>query len=321
MSNIRELIKKGNVSSAAATIGNIVLAAIKGIAAYLSGSGAMFAEAMHTLADTLNQGFVFLGSILAERKPTERYPTGFGRLINLFCMGAVLVVTVMAYETVLEGLHLVRHPVRATNLGLTTGVLIISILVDGYVLVKSMREILAESHTQARGLGLLPAALRNLDRASPPTRLVFFEDVVATSGALLAILAILLSHYTPLKILDGIAAVIIGLLMGTVAFRLGYDNMAGLIGVAAPREVEEKVAQLILADPDVTDINKMRIVREGRYYHVESYVELRPGLSLAEADDIKFRIRDALLADAEITDVTLGIIEDNGIQNWAAQGV
>jgi len=321
MSNIRDLIKKGNASSAAATTGNIVLSLIKVIAAYLSGSGAMYAEAMHTLADTLNQGFVFFGSILAERKATQRYPTGFGRLINLFCMVAVLVATVMAYETVLEGIHLVRHPVRATNLALTIGVLIFSFLVDGYVLVKSMREILAESQTKAGRLDLLPAAVRNLDRASPPTRLVFFEDVVATSGALLAILAILISNYTPLTILDGIAAIVIGLLMGMVAFRLGYDNMAGLIGVAAPREVEEKVARMILSDPDVTDINKMRILREGRYYHIESYVELRPGLSLAEADDIKFRIRDALLADPEITDVTLGIIEDNGIRNWAALGV
>ncbi len=77
---------------------------------------------------------------------------------------------------------------------------------------------------------------------------------------------------------------------------------------------------MILDRPDVTDINKLRIIQEGRAYHVEGYIELRKGLTLADADadadDIKFRVRDKLLAESDITDVTLGIIEDNGVQDW-----
>lgn len=76
----------------------------------LSGSGAMFASAMHSLADAINQGFVFVGSVLSEKQPTRRFPTGFGRVINIFCMIAVIVVTIMAYETIHEGIHLLRHP-------------------------------------------------------------------------------------------------------------------------------------------------------------------------------------------------------------------
>ncbi|WP_407310340.1 hypothetical protein [Desulfosporosinus sp. SB140] len=66
----------------------------------------------------------------------------------------------------------------------------------------------------------------------------------------------------------------------------------------------------------MTDINKMRILQEGRFYHVESYIELGRGLTLAEADQIKARIRDNLLAYEDVTDVTLGIIEDNGVKDW-----
>lgn len=311
-----EFLKKGNASSAAATAGNIGLSLIKWTAALISGSGAMFAEAMHTLADAVNQGFVFAGSILAERKPTRRFPSGFGRLINVFCMVAVIVVTIMAYETVLEGTRLIRHPVQTSSLWLTIGILLISITVDGYVLSKAFREIARETHAEAQGIKLLFTAIRNVGRAAPPTRLVFYEDLVATSGAALALVAILLSHFTPFKTLDGIAAVIIGFMMVGAAFKVGYDNMVGLIGVAAPREVEEKVAGIIFADPDVRDINRMRIIQEGQYYHAESYIELRAGLSLAEAESIKYRIRDNLLANPDITDVTLGIIEDNGIQDW-----
>lgn len=311
-----ELIKKGNVSSFSAAIGNIFLVIIKGIAAFFSGSGAMFAEAMHSGADAVNQLFVFVGSILAERKPTRRFPTGFGRLINVFCMIAVIVVTIMAYETILEGIHLIQHPSPLESLGFVLFSLGTSLAIDGYVLMKSMREIVKEAHAEAQGIGFIPVALKNLNRAAPPTRLVFFEDLVATLGAILALVAILITRFTPLKFLDGVAAIIIGFLMGGAAFRVGYDNMVGLIGVAAPKEVEEKVAQIILSDPDVTDINRMRIVQEGRFYHTESYIELRAGLTLAEADDIKFRVRDQLLAYEDITDVTLGIIEDNGVKDW-----
>ena len=109
------------------------------------------------------------------------------------------------------------------------------------------------------------------------------------------------------------------LLMVGVAFRVGYDNMVGLIGVAAPKDVEEKVAHMILSDQDVTDINKIRITQEGRYYHVEALIELQKGLTLAVADDIKFRVRDRVMQDPDITDVTFGIIEDNDVQNWNSQ--
>ncbi|WP_183603650.1 cation diffusion facilitator family transporter [Paenibacillus phyllosphaerae] len=309
------MIKKGNTSSATAALGNTGLAILKGIAAAVSGSGAMFASAMHSVADAVNQAFVFGGSVLAERKPTARFPTGFGRVINIFCMIAVIVVTIMAYETVLEGFHLLQHPAHASNFWLNFAVLVVAIGVDGFVLIKAMKEIVRETHTQQSG-SLFSAALKNVGRAAPPTRLVFYEDVVATSGALLALIAVVVAEFSSFQLFDGIATIIIGILMVGVAFKVGYDNMVGLIGVAAPQAIEDKVASVILNAPDVTDINKLRITQEGRFYHVDGYIELRKGLTLAVADDIKFRVRDQLLATPDITDVTLGIIEDNGVRDW-----
>lgn len=101
-----------------------------------------------------------------------------------------------------------------------------------------------------------------------------------------------------------------------VAFRVGYDNMVGLIGVSAPPDIEERVASIILADTHVTDISQMRILQEGRYYHVEGVIELTSGMTLADADDIKFRVEDALLRDPNISDAALGILEDDGIRKW-----
>nr|WP_236587732.1 cation diffusion facilitator family transporter [Tumebacillus amylolyticus] len=314
-------MKKGNTSSAMAALGNAGLAVLKGVAATLSGSGAMFASTMHSVADAVNQGFVFAGSVLAERTPTRRFPTGFGRVINIFCMVAVLVVTMMAYETIREGLHLLTHPAAIAGIFWDVVALGAGILVDGFVLFKAMKEICKESRAEARGFGVVITAFRNVGQAAPPTRLVFYEDIVATSGALLALLGILASYYLDLKVLDGAVTILIGLMMVGVAFKVGYDNMVGLIGVAAPREVEDRVAAIIFSDPDVTDINQMRIVQEGRTYHVEAYIELRPGMTLADADDIKYRVRDLVLADPDVSDVTMGILEDNGVRNWVPEPV
>ncbi|KEQ27403.1 cation diffusion facilitator family transporter [Paenibacillus tyrfis] len=310
------LLKKGNTSSLMAALGNTAVAAAKGVAAALSGSGAMFASAMHSVADAINQGFVFAGSVLAEKQPTRRFPTGFGRVINLFCMVAVMVVFFMAYETILEGFHLLAHPVQASNFWLNFAILLIAILIDGAILWKAMKEIVREARVEAKGLAIIPAAFRNVGRSAPPTRLVFYEDIVATLGASLALIAVIVTQLSDFKMLDGIATILIGFLMVGVAFKVGYDNMVGLIGVAAPKDVEDRVAGLLLADADVRDINQLRILQEGRTYHVDGYVELRVGLTLADADDIKFRLKAILLSDPDITDVTLGILEDNGVRDW-----
>ncbi|WP_080839182.1 cation diffusion facilitator family transporter [Cohnella massiliensis] len=313
-----QLVKKGNTSSGAAALGNAGLSIVKGIAAAMTGSGAMFASMMHSIADAINQAFVFAGSVLAEKKPTKRFPTGFGRVINLFCMVAVVVVTIMAYETIHEGLHLLAHPpTESHGFWLNFIVLLIAILIDGFILFKAMKEIVHESQSHAKGMAIVPTAFRNVGRAAPPTRLVFYEDLVATSGALLALIAVVVTSLTNFALLDGISSILIGCLMFLVAFKVGYDNMVGLIGVAAPPEVEDKVSKIIFSHPEVTDIPSMRILQEGRYYHVEAMLELKKGMTLADADDIKFKVRDSLLLESDIVDVGIGIIEDNGIQSWA----
>lgn len=317
---LKSLIRKGNKSSGSAAIGNAGIAIVKGIAFALTGSGSMFATMMHSIADAVNQLFVFTGSVLAEKRPTRRFPDGFGRVINLFCMVAVIVVTIMAYETMIEGFHLLHHPSEETEgYWINVIVLILSIGVDGFVWVKAMHEVLHDARVDAKGLRILPAAFKNVKRAAPPTRLVFYEDLVATTGGFLAMVGVLVTALTDFKLLDGISSILIGFLMVGVAFRVGFDNMVGLIGVAAPPEIEDRVARIILGEPYVTDIYQMRILQEGRYYHVEGLIELKPGMTLADADDIKFKVRDKLLDDPHISDVTLGILEDNGVRNWVPQ--
>ncbi len=190
----------------------------------------MFATTMHSLADAVNQGFVFFGSVLAETPPSKRFPTGFGRVINIFCMVAVVVVTIMAYETIKEGWHLFRNPPDSGNIWLNVGVLVASLIVDGYILIKAMKEITKETDKDHDGW-ILPRAFKSAQKAAPATRLVFYEDLVATSGAVFALFGVLLAQVFGVLRADGIFTMLIGVLMTFVAFRVGYDNMVGLIGV------------------------------------------------------------------------------------------
>ncbi|WP_164669885.1 cation diffusion facilitator family transporter [Virgibacillus doumboii] len=319
MQKIIEYIKKGNVSSGIAALGNTFLAVIKGVAAYFSGSGSMFATAMHSMADAINQGFVFFGSVLSELPPSERFPTGFGRVINIFCMVAVIVVSIMAYETIKEGWHLFQHPSDSGNIWLNVGVLVAAFLIDGFILIKAMKEINKEADAEGEGF-ILTSAFKNAGKASPATRLVFYEDLVATSSAVFAMAGVLLAQTFGVLKADGIFTMIIGVLMFLVAFRVGYDNMIGLIGVSAPSDVEKEISKKLLKDDSVVDIYRLRTVQEGRTYHVESTLELKKGLSLGEADDIKFRLSDELLRLPEVSDVVLGIIEDNGDEgSWKSK--
>ncbi|SDI70563.1 cation diffusion facilitator family transporter [Alteribacillus bidgolensis] len=313
---IVDFLKRGNKSSGIAALGNTGLTITKGIAAAISGSGAMFATTMHSLADATNQGFVFFGSALAEKEPTKRFPAGFGRVVNLFVLVAVIIVSIMAYETILKGWEIIQQPKASSNFWMNVIVLSIAVIIDGLVLIKAMKEVVRESHSSAEGLQIAPEAFKNIQYAAPPTRLVFYEDIIATFGAILALIFVVLANYTGLYFLDGVGTMLIGLLLIVIALKLGYDNTIGLIGVAAPKKVTDRIADIILNDNDVEDIKAMRILQEGRQYHVESYIELTKGLSLDEADDIKLRVRESILEDPDIDDVTLGVIETDEQQNW-----
>lgn len=309
------LLKRGNLASGLAALGNLVISVVKFIVAAISGNGTMFATAMHSMADTVNQSFVYIGSVLAEMRPSDRFPIGFGRIINIFCMIAVIVVTVMGYETIKTGWELFRQPQASSDFLLNIIVLLIAFFIDGYVLYRTMNEIASVGGSEQKG-NLLTKTIKNARRASPATRLVYYEDIVATLGAILAIIGIVFSQGFGLLAADGLVSMLIGLLMLMVAYRVGFDNMMGLIGVAAPAEMEDKIGNILLAGEHVVDIYGMRILQEGRAFHVDVTVELSKGLSLAEADDIKFQLTDKLLDEPNITDVVLGIIEDDDKENW-----
>src|SRR3954451_14710777 len=140
MTQKKSLLKNGNKSSLIAAIVNTVISIIKGLAYFYTGNVAMFAETMHSLGDAANQFFVFIGSALSKKMPTDRYPNGFGRLVNLVLLGAVLIVGIMSYETIVEGYHHIVHPTKLSGFLLIIAVLGASVILESFVLYKAMKE-------------------------------------------------------------------------------------------------------------------------------------------------------------------------------------
>ena len=97
MKEIFSLFKKGSMSSLTAAIVNFVIGLLKGGAFFLTGNVAMFAEMMHSFGDSINQFFVFIGSSLSKKAPTKRFPFGYGRLVNLVCLFAIVIVAILSY--------------------------------------------------------------------------------------------------------------------------------------------------------------------------------------------------------------------------------
>lgn len=315
MGELIQLLKRGNKSAFLAAIINAIIAIIKGVAFFFTGNVAMFAETMHSLGDAANQFFVFVGSALSKKAPTEKYPNGFGRLVNLVLLGAVLIVGIMAFETIKEGYHHIVHPTSSTGFLINIFVLALATLLETFVLFKAMKEILHDIEVEAKGINIFTMAFANLGRAKPATKLVFMEDMVATLGGLLAIIAVVLAHFTPFHQAEGVASVLIGVMMLLVVGKVFLDNAAGVIG-QADEEMENKIGVLVMEDPDVKDIQDITVIKEGEDLHVELEIEIDPQITVADADDIKDRIHEKIMAEKGVVDVTIEIDEADDVMTW-----
>lgn len=318
MRDILRLLKDGNKPSLLAGIVNAAIAILKAVAYMLTGNVAMFAETMHSLGDAANQFFVYIGSALSKKAPTPNFPNGFGRVVNLVCLGAVIIVGIMSYEAVKEGWHHVLNPTETKGLLINLSVLGLATLLEFFVLLKASKEIAHESGKDHSGLKAFSYSLTHLNKAKPATKLVFMEDMVATIGGLLAFTAVLLAHFTGFLQAEGIASMIIGILMFYVVGRVFLENARGAIG-ETDEEMLNHIAQIIAEDPDIKDIQKVEVIKEGEYLHVEVIAEVDPSQTVAYIDDVRDRLMALVLKQKGVREALISFDEDDGIKTW--QGI
>ncbi|RNF39201.1 cation diffusion facilitator family transporter [Planococcus salinus] len=318
MKEFFRLLTFGSKSALWAAIINTVVGILKTGAYLITGNVAMFAEMMHSFGDAANQFFVFIGSALSKKEPTERFPGGFGRLVNLVLLGAVLVVGVLAYETIVEGIHHISDAVHSEEwFWLNIGVLAVATVLESFVLYKAMKEVTEHlPKEQIKGLKIIPQSYKHVKEANPATKLVFLEDNVAVGGAILALLAIVVATYTPFHSATGYASIIIGLALILVVGRIFLDNAAGALGVADVK-MQAKMGARILQHDQINDIQDLNVIKEGDSLHVELRVEVDPTMTVAEADELRDYIEKKIEeAVPSVTDIIIEFDQDDGVPTW-----
>lgn len=320
MTDILKLLKEGNRPALLAAVVNTIIAILKAIAFFVTGNVAMFAEMLHSLGDAANQFFVFIGSALSKKAPTAKFPNGFGRVVNLVCLGAVIVVAIMSYEAVIGGWHHILNPVESSGLVLNLSVLGIAIILEFAVLYKAGKDILHDAGIQKGGLAPITLSFKHLNRSKPATKLVFMEDLVATMGGVLAFVAVLLAHFLGLLVAEGIASILIGLMMFYVVGKVFLENARGAIG-ESDEEMRNHIAHLVAEDPDVKDLQRIEVLKEGEFLHVEVVAEVDPSLTVAYVDDVRDRLLSLILQQKGVQDVLISFDEDDGVHTWQRTNV
>ena len=235
-----------------AVIGNSVLTVIKFFAFWVSGSGAMLSEAIHSAADSGNQALLYLGVQRSQKPADERYQYGYGGDRFFYAlMSAVGIFVLGCGVTVYHGIHTLLHPPTLKFSWLTIVVLAIALLVDGAVFFAAAREV-----NRKKGERTFFQYVRT---STDPTLIaVLFEDFIASIGVIIALVGIGLSHITQSAVYDSLASIAIGLLLGLMAVWLGLRNRELLLGPAIPKHIQKDIYEYLSSQPSVREVRLVR---------------------------------------------------------------
>jgi cation diffusion facilitator family transporter len=252
----------GNVRVVVAALSvNVAIAVCKFVAAALSGSTAMLAEAFHSSADTANQIFLLIGMRRSARPADRNHPFGHGPETYFWAfMVALCIFALGGYVSVSEGVSKIVHrhePGEALRDPKWAYIILgISILLESYSFSVAMKEF---RHIRA-GRGIR----RTLAETRDPTVLtVLFEDLAALFGLVVALAGIFLTHYTGSSVYDGAASIVVGVALGAVAFVLGRDTKSLLVGRSMNEREEGQVKEIVSAHRDVSSLVHLRTMHMG----------------------------------------------------------
>ncbi len=241
----------------AALVGNGLIAVTKFIAATMTGSSAMFSEGIHSVVDTGNQVLLLHGMRKAKKPADRRFPFGHGKEIYFWSFAvAILIFAVGSGVSLYEGIIHTLHPVPIKNPMVNYIVLALALVFEGLAWFFALTEF-----TKAKGKwGYLEAVKRGKD---PIMFVVLFEDSAALLGIVVAFFGLLMSDLTGILYFDGIASIIIGLILGGTAIWLAYETKGLLIGESANDKVVEGIRETVKSYDGVEHVNEVLTMHMG----------------------------------------------------------
>lgn len=259
-----------------AFLANLGIAIAKTIAAVMTGSSAMVAEAIHSAADTGNQVLLYVGLVRSKKAPTKQHPLGFGKATFFWSFIVALVLfSLGGVYSLYEGLHKLENhePIEQAWVAIT--VLSIGILLEGGSLFGCVKVI-----NQLRGeRGLWQWLKRS---RSAELVVVFGEDVGALLGLVIALFFVCLAAVTGDGRYDAYGTIAIGAILLVIAIFVGIRIHALLIGSSADPEVVQAIEEHIAGDGPIEEVFNVITLQLGPDVMVATKVRIRAGLSVEE---------------------------------------
>jgi cation diffusion facilitator family transporter len=227
---------------------NSAIAVAKGFAAFVTGSGAMFAEAIHSGADSANQLLLLYGLKRAKRPPNMKFPLGHGKEIYFWSfIVALMLFSVGGLVSIYEGIHKLQHPEPLNQPWIAVGVLVFALLAEGGSLFGCIREI-----NKVRG----DQSLWQWFRQSRQSELIviFGEDLAALFGLMAALVAVSITMITGDPLWDVLGSCAIGVLLIIIAFLIGGEVKDLLIGQGVETRVRDEMQEFLEAQAEVVQV-------------------------------------------------------------------
>ncbi|QXR19065.1 cation diffusion facilitator family transporter [Acinetobacter variabilis] len=257
----------------AALFGNLAIALVKFVAAYITNSSAMLSEAIHSVVDTLNEILLLYGMKKAEQRPDAHHPFGYGRELYFWAfIVALMVFALGAIVSIYQGIQHIIHPEEMQDPMINYIVLGIAILCEGFSWTVALR-----TFRKMKGkMGYFEAFRRSKD---PTTFTVLFEDTAALIGLFIALTGIFLAHQLNIPELDGAASILIGVVLAVSAWLLARETKGLLLGETADPRLRENVLNIAQQDAAVYSANGVLTEQMGAHQVIAS-------LSLEFKDDL-----------------------------------
>jgi cation diffusion facilitator family transporter len=270
---------------------NSLIAVLKFIAAAISGSAAMLAEAFHSVADSGNQLFLLRGTAASKFRPSVQFPFGRGKELYFWSfMVAVFLFVGGGVVAFMQGLDRIRHPHQDES-GIAFNLIVLAVAAGFEIFIAFVPAI--REFNRRRGGREVWRTIR--DSKDPALLVVLFEDSVAVLGIVVAVTGLLLADATGNTMWDGIASMIIGVLLALTAWLLAFETKGLLVGEAASRRVRSSIRSAALSIPQIETVDRLLTMHLGpKEILVNMDVVVDDGLSAAEVEGIVERIEDKI---------------------------
>ncbi len=268
---------------------NTTIAVAKGIAAALTGSPALFAETLHTVADAGNEVLLYVAIRRSRRPPDAQHPFGHGPERYFWALlAAIGIFLIGGTVSILEGVRALLNPPELDAFWVGVAVLVVALVLDGISRTVAVRQLRVQAARRE-------VTIRELLRESPDPTIVtvYFEDTIDVLGALLALAALILHRVTGSATPDALASIVIGGLLCYLASRLTRRNRELLTNQSVPERYVQRMRARLESEPAIDAVPRLEAVYLGpAEVLVAADVQMADGLSGADVTAALARMRD-----------------------------